>query len=70
VAAAVAAGWAPILSGIELRSGTQGVFKVSLDGVLLFDKAHSGYLPNADEVANLVQARVGDRLRWRKSDQK
>jgi predicted Rdx family selenoprotein len=34
----IADGWAPILTGIELRTGSKGVFKISIDGALVFDK--------------------------------
>ena len=66
VAAEVADGWAPILTGIELRSGVKGVFKVSLDGNLLFDKAVVGRMPDDGEVAKKLEQELGPKLQWRK----
>jgi predicted Rdx family selenoprotein len=31
--------WAPVLSKLELESGTHGVFRVAVDGQSVFDKA-------------------------------
>ena len=66
VAAEVADGWAPILKGIELRSGVKGVFKVSVDEKLVFDKAVIGRFPNEGEVANRLEEELGPKLQWRK----
>lgn len=50
---------------IELRSGVKGVFKVSVDGRLVFDKAKVGHLPGPGEVEAAVEKRLGPRLDWR-----
>lgn len=67
VAAEVADGWAPILRGVELRSGIKGVFKVSVDGKPVFDKAVAGRFPETGEVAGKVAHELGPKLAWRKS---
>ena len=43
----------------------KGVFKISVDGEIVFDKAEAGHLPSADEVAHAVEGRLGPRLEWR-----
>ena len=58
-------GWAPILRGVELRSGTKGRFEVTLDGELLFSKSSLGRHANRGEVAEAVERRLGKRLAWR-----
>ena len=63
MAAEIASGWAPVLRGIELRSGTKGVFKVSVDGEVVFDKAKAGNFPGSGEAARLIEARLGNRIR-------
>ena len=68
VAAEIATGWAPVLTGIELRSGAKGVFKIFIDGEIVFDKAASGHLPNPGEAARVAESRLGNRIPWRKSD--
>jgi predicted Rdx family selenoprotein len=55
-----------MLKGIELRSGVKGVFKVSLDGQLIFDKAEVGRMPEAGEIATELESRLGPKLAWRK----
>jgi predicted Rdx family selenoprotein len=67
VAAEVTDGWAPILETVELRAGVKGVFKVSLDGRLLFDKAAAGRMPSPGEMADEMTKHLGPRLKWRKS---
>ena len=67
MAAEVADGWAPILEMIELRSGDKGVFKVSLDGRILFDKAEAGRVPQEREIANEIANRLGPPIPWRKT---
>ena len=46
----------------------KGVFKILIDGDIVFDKARLGRLPNTDEVPRLVEDRLGAKLQWRKSD--
>jgi len=57
-----------VLRGIELRSGVKGVFKVSIDGGLVFDKARLGRFPDPEEIMPAVEARLGAKLNWRKSE--
>jgi predicted Rdx family selenoprotein len=59
-------GWAPILRGVELASGTKGRFEVTLDGELIFSKASLGRHANTGEVSAEVERRIGPRLDWRK----
>ncbi len=58
--------WAPVLTGLELKTGTKGVFKVFLDRHLVFDKAEAGRMPKPGESRNLLEARVGAPIAWRK----
>ncbi len=53
--------------GVELRTGTRGVFEISLDGETLFSKRSMGRLPEAGEVARLAESRLGPALHWRRS---
>ena len=59
--------WAPVLSGVELRSGTRGVFEVSVDGTLVFDRAETRRLPEPREVPGLLEPVLGPPLQWRRS---
>jgi selenoprotein W-related protein len=61
----VLSGWAPILRGVELASGTKGRFEVTLDGELIFSKAATGRHARKGEVAAEVERRLGPRLEWR-----
>ena len=45
------------LDGVRLKTGEAGVFKVRVDGELVFDKADSGY--DLDTIVEAVEARVG-----------
>jgi selT/selW/selH-like putative selenoprotein len=63
----IADGWAPILTGIELRTGSKGVFKISIDGTLVFDKARAGHFPNAAELTQAARGHLGEKLAWRKT---
>jgi len=59
-------GWAPVLRGVELTSGTKGRFEVTLDGEVIFSKASLQRHANGGEVAAEVERRIGPRLDWRK----
>jgi selenoprotein W-related protein len=59
-------GWAPILTGVELRTGTQGRFEVTVDGELVFSKAALKRHAEPGEVARLVGERLGPPLNWKK----
>lgn len=67
MAAEIGSGWAPILTSVELKTGTKGVFKIFVDEELVFDKAMTGRLPRAGEAASSVRSRLGPPLSWRRS---
>jgi len=46
----------------------KGVFKVSIDGEIVFDKARLGRFPDPEEIMPAVEARLGAKLNWRKSE--
>jgi len=66
VAAEVLVGWAPVLHGLELKTGTKGVFKVFVDGDPVYDKSETGRMPRPGEVRRLLEGRLGAALAWRK----
>jgi len=53
------AGWAPIISTIELIPAGGGRFEVALDDELIFSKAELGRHAEAGEIAGLVRDRLG-----------
>lgn len=59
-------GWAPVLHGVQLNSGTKGRFEVTLDGELIFSKAALGRHAEPGEVKQEVARRLGKPLVWRK----
>jgi predicted Rdx family selenoprotein len=59
-------GWAPLISGLDLKTGTHGVFKVFLDDELVFDKAQTRRMPLDGELAATFTNRLGPSLKWRK----
>ncbi len=67
MAARIGDGWAPVLRGIELRSGIKGVFKIFVDGALVYDNGTTAEVPGEDEVVPAVQQRLGPPLNWRAS---
>ena len=58
-------GWAPVLSGVELKGGSKGRFEVTLDGDLIFSKASLGRHAERGEVRGMVERRIGKPLDWR-----
>jgi predicted Rdx family selenoprotein len=50
-----------------LKTGTKGVFKVSVDGEVVFDKASVGRLPQGGEAAASVETRLGSPVAWRRT---
>ncbi len=60
-------GWAPILRGVELATGTKGRFEVTLDGELIFSKAALKRHASPGEVSAEVERRIGAPLEWRQS---
>ena len=59
--------WAPIMRGVELQSGSNGRFEVTLDSELLFSKKATGRFPKPGEVAGLFERKLGPALEWRQS---
>ena len=59
-------GWAPVMRGVELRSGTKGKFEVTLDGELIFSKETLGRHAEPGEIRADVERRLGKPLTWRK----
>ena len=58
--------WAPVLEGVHLKSGTRGVFQVTVDGELVYDKAATGRRPRPGEIAQLLEPALGAPIEWRK----
>jgi selT/selW/selH-like putative selenoprotein len=58
-------GWAPVLSGLELKGGSKGRFEVTLDGELIFSKASLGRHAEKGEIKTEVERRIGKPLAWR-----
>jgi selenoprotein W-related protein len=56
--------WAPVISGLELRSGTGGRLEISVDGDLVFSKAGLKRFPEEGEVSRLVGERLGAPLEF------
>ena len=61
----ILAGWAPVLSGVELKGGSKGRFEVTLDGELIFSKASLGRHAEPGEIKAGVERRIGAPLSWR-----
>ncbi len=59
------AGWAPLLDGVELKTGSKGRFEVLIDGEEVFSKARLARFPADGEVAKVLEARLGPRPAWR-----
>lgn len=57
--------WAPALQGVELKTGSKGVFEVRIDGEDVFSKARLSRFPAAGEIAKLLQPRLGTPPQWR-----
>ena len=57
--------WAPVLSGLELKTGSHGAFEVDIDGERVFSKARLDRFPKAGEIAKLLEPRLGQRPAWR-----
>jgi predicted Rdx family selenoprotein len=58
-------GWAPVLTSLDVKPGTHGVFDVTVDGELILSKGSLKRLPRDSELAALAEARLGPRLEWR-----
>jgi selT/selW/selH-like putative selenoprotein len=59
--------WAPVLAGVELKTGSKGRFEIHIDGDEIFSKARLDRFPNKGEVVKILQARLGSPPEWRAS---
>lgn len=59
--------WAPVLVGLELKTGSKGVFTVAIDGEIVYDKAATRRKPNTRELVTLSEPLLGPPLTWRKA---
>jgi selT/selW/selH-like putative selenoprotein len=60
-------GWAPLLEGVELKTGSKGRFEVLIDGQEVFSKARLNRFPAEGEIAKVLGARLGPPPQWRSS---
>jgi selenoprotein W-related protein len=51
--------WAPVITGLELRSGTGGRLEISVDDDVVFSKAELKRFPEDGEVSRLLRERLG-----------
>lgn len=56
-----------MLVGLELKTGTKGVFNVTLDHEIVYDKATTNRKPRQSELAGLIEGRLGPPLAWRQT---
>ncbi len=59
--------WAPILVGVDLKTGSKGVFRVTIDAQVVYDKATTRRKPTNGEVVALSEPLLGPPLTWRKT---
>jgi selenoprotein W-related protein len=59
--------WAPIIRAVELVSGSNGRFDITLDGELVFSKKAVGRFPKPGEVSGQFEMKLGPALDWRNS---
>jgi selT/selW/selH-like putative selenoprotein len=59
--------WAPLLDGVELKTGSKGRFEVLVDGDEVFSKARLSRFPADGEVAKLLESKLGPPPQWRSS---
>lgn len=57
--------WAPKLAGVELKTGSHGVFEVDVDGQRIFSKANLDRFPKQGEIAKLLEPTLGPSPAWR-----
>ena len=57
--------WAPLFEAAELRTGVHGVFRVEVDGELVFDKAQTKRFPKPGEVSDALRPKLGEPPQWR-----
>ena len=54
--------WAPILVGLELKTGTKGIFDVTVDDELVFSKGESKRFPEPGELVRRLEPKLGQSL--------
>ncbi|HAC45882.1 MAG TPA: hypothetical protein DCF65_07410 [Chloroflexi bacterium] len=59
--------WAPLLDGVDLKTGSKGRFEVLIDGQEVFSKARLDRFPVEGEVRKLLEPRLGPAPQWRSS---
>jgi hypothetical protein len=57
--------WAPLLDGVELKTGSKGRFEVLVDGQEVFSKAKLDRFPSDGEVVRILQPKLGPPPQWR-----
>jgi selT/selW/selH-like putative selenoprotein len=57
--------WAPVLGGVDLKTGSHGRFEVALDGHEVFSKEKLDRFPAKGEVAKLLGEMLGNPPPWR-----
>jgi len=62
--------WAPVLSGLELKTGSRGRFEVHVDGEEVFSKARLDRFPAKGEIVKILEPRLGSPPEWRPSHNK
>jgi len=53
------------MRSVDLVSGSNGRFEITLDGELVFSKKAAGRFPKPGEVAGLFEKKLGPVLNWR-----
>ncbi len=59
--------WAPVLDGVELKTGSRGRFEVDIDGEEVFSKARLDRFPNKGEIVKSLEPKLGAPPEWRSS---
>jgi selT/selW/selH-like putative selenoprotein len=62
--------WAPVLSGLELKTGSRGRFEVHVDGEEIFSKARLDRFPAKGEIVKILEPKLGSPPGWRSSHNK
>jgi len=57
--------WAPALAGVELKTGSNGRFEISVDGREVFSKAKLDRFPAKGEIVKLIEPGLGPPPEWR-----
>jgi len=57
--------WAPVLGGVELKTGSRGVFDVAVDTETVFSKGLLKRFPAKGEIGKLLAPKLGPPPEWR-----